>query len=423
MGSNDFSSWTNGRSIKSFGTNAGAKPIPFQEWHKFKEAFAPELIAFAVESSAIPVKRILDPFGGSGTTSLAAQFLDIHPITSEVNPFLADVIEAKLTSYDTDELVRDLGIVARMSKRRKRSPHKYFAHCPETFIEPGKNGRWIFNEKIAARIAGILSSIETLPDHHHQRLFRIILSGLLIRFSNVRISGKGRRYRTSIDAHSVTPDELLYKFCDSVKKAIVEIHTHARRRGKSFDLLRGDSRELLTTLDPVDLIVFSPPYPNSFDYTDVYNIELWMLGYLKESAQNRALRMATLSSHVQIHRNFSPAPTESKTLKRTLSSLNGAREILWDAALPEMVGAYFSDMTKILQDCYTTLRKKGALWMVVGDSRYANIHIDVPKILCELAPALGYRVDSTEPFRSMRSSPQQGGRKELAESLVILSKD
>ncbi len=91
-----FEDWTQRRSVSSLGTNAGAAELPFQSWRHFKEAFAPELIARAVAHSQLPVKHCIDPFGGSGTTSLACQFLGIHPITMEVNPFLADLIEAKL---------------------------------------------------------------------------------------------------------------------------------------------------------------------------------------------------------------------------------------------------------------------------------------------------------------------------------------
>ena len=41
--------------------------------------------------------------------------------------------------------------------------------------------------------------------------------------------------------------------------------------------------------------------------------------------------------------------------------------------------------------------------------------------LNELAEAAGYRTMSVESFRSMRSSAQQGGEHELAESLVVLT--
>ncbi len=66
-----FEEWTKGRTVSSLGTNSGALELPFQSWKHFKEAFAPELVARAIAQNPIPVKRCLDPFGGSGTTALA----------------------------------------------------------------------------------------------------------------------------------------------------------------------------------------------------------------------------------------------------------------------------------------------------------------------------------------------------------------
>ena len=40
------------------------------------------------------IRRLADPFGGSGTSALTCQFLGIQPVTIEVNPFLADLIAA-----------------------------------------------------------------------------------------------------------------------------------------------------------------------------------------------------------------------------------------------------------------------------------------------------------------------------------------
>ena len=40
-----FEKWAGQRELVSDGTNAGAKVLPFQTWHHFKEAFAPELVA------------------------------------------------------------------------------------------------------------------------------------------------------------------------------------------------------------------------------------------------------------------------------------------------------------------------------------------------------------------------------------------
>lgn len=66
--------WLGDRDLPWFGTNAGASPVPFQTWHNFKEAFAPELVATAL-ASVRGSGRVFDPFGGSGTTALTCQFL------------------------------------------------------------------------------------------------------------------------------------------------------------------------------------------------------------------------------------------------------------------------------------------------------------------------------------------------------------
>ena len=65
------------------------------------------------------------------------------------------------------------------------------------------------------------------------------------------------------------------------------------------------------------------------------------------------------------------------------------------------------------------LQKPG---LFVGDSRYANIDVPIAAILAEVSPGLGLEPRRVEPCRSMRASPQQGGRPELAESLVVLER-
>src|SRR3712207_4699842 len=112
-----FALWTQKRQLLSLRTNAAAVPIPFQHCHRIKEAFPPELIAKAVRESPIRVNSCLDPFGGSGTTALACQMLGVDSVTVEVNPFLADVIRAKLTRYDLDLLIAALAEVRRTARR------------------------------------------------------------------------------------------------------------------------------------------------------------------------------------------------------------------------------------------------------------------------------------------------------------------
>ncbi|WP_375068972.1 hypothetical protein AB9L18_01300 [Stenotrophomonas lactitubi] len=417
-----FDEWTRGRKIQSIGTNAGAERLPFQGWHHFKEAFAPEVIARAVNESERDVRSCLDPFGGSGTTALACQFLGVEPTTIEVNPYLGDLIEAKLTSYDADDLALDLARVVRAINARRRGSLARFKHAPPTFIQSADQDRWVFNRNVAERIACHLDAIDELARPAHRRLFKAMLGGMLISVSNVIINGKGRRYRSNWQDREVFPRSVDEQFEERSRQAIDEIHAHRMRRHRGYELLRGDCIEKIASSKPVDLAVFSPPYPNSFDYTDVYNIELWMLGHLGDKDANRDLRMSTLCSHVQIKRQFSPAPKGSQRLNLALSQLRKVKADLWSPWIPEMVGGYFHDMQQVMAGLHGRLNPRGEIWAVVGDSRYAGVRIQVAKILADLAAPMGFEVVKNEPFRSMRSSAQQGGQQELDETLVVLRK-
>lgn len=420
-GGGSFEAWTAGRDTTLVSTNAGADSLPFQRWHRFKEAFSPELIEQAVQSSRVPVRRLADPFGGSGTSALTCQFLGIQPVTIEVNPFLADLIAAKLATYHVPELLTGLTRVARKANASRSRGASLIRSLPATFVEPGVKERWLFDLPVVIQIARLREAIEDESNPALVRLFRVLLGGLMVGFSNAAVSGKGRRYRVNWQERRVDPACVLPTFSDAVAAAIVEIGACSSRPTRKGSVLHGDSRQLLRTIGPVDQITCSPPYPNSFDYTDVYNLELWMLGYLKSFAENRDLRQATLSSHVQISREFA-APPRTPRLDRTMRALRRSVDALWDPRIPDMVGAYFADLQGLMRTCAQLLPPDGQAWFVVGDSQYAGVHVSVAKILADLAPASGLKLERTTPFRSMRVSPQQSGRHKLSEDLVVFSR-
>jgi DNA modification methylase len=417
-----FSDWTQDRIVPFWGTNAGAEVLPFQSWRHFKEAFAPELIARAINESNIKVNTCLDPFGGSGTTALACQFLGVHPIAIEVNPFLADLIESKLCSYNPNELADDLKSIISESHIRYNNNADSLQDLPPTFVEPGKKERWIFDDAIARRLASLRYCISKLTNKNHARLFKVILGGILIEASNVIVNGKGRRYRGDWNKRRRNANSVFSAFSYAARKAITEVHQFRNRSCLTYNMLRGDCREALKPEVRYDLVIFSPPYPNSFDYTDVYNVELWTLGYLRTKEANTALRESTLSSHVQVARAFPAAPTESATLIATIAQLDAVRAQLWNKSIPDMVGGYFAELAALLDNLYAGLTPGGKAWIVVGDSQYRSVQIETATIISEYAVSKNWTVESIEPFRSMRASPQQGGKAELAESLIVLSK-
>ena len=415
-----FSSWTGDRKPKSLGTNAGAPPLAFQNWRRIKEAFAPELIARAVvETTASlgrPVRTCIDPFAGSGTTPLACQFLGVIPTAIEVNPFLSDLIEAKLTPVDGQTVGARLAEI--LATSHVHDPGSYYRGAPPTFVEPGVKGRYLFSHDVASRIASLLDAILHIEDVGLRRYFRVLLGSAAIEVCNATVSGKGRRYRRNWQTRQSTPSDLDNFFASSVRGAVYDSLRFARRQTLLFTLIRGDALRALGTIDDIDLAVFSPPYPNSFDYTDVYNIELWILRYLKCSEDNTQLRMRTMRSHVQIKREMATGAPPA-IVQESIESLRMAQG-LWNPWIPEMIGAYFADLTSTMKDLRRMLPDRGRVYAVLGDSRYSGVHIPVIKGFASIASKLGFDVVSIESLASKRTSPQHGGRRELGESLLTL---
>ncbi|MFC7334428.1 hypothetical protein [Rhodocista pekingensis] len=417
-----FEEWTRARTVASYGTNAGTQEIPFQGWRHFKEAFTPEIVRRAISSSPVPVSKSLDPFGGSGTTALCSQFLGVRPATIEVNPFLADLIEAKLCSYDLHSLASEFGSWINFSASDHVNPNEFFAGLPPTFVEPGKNDRWIFNYDVAARLAAYINALEQVSCPKNRRLFKVLIGGILTDVSNVVISGKGRRYRGNWQDRKITTEQIDEYICEAVEAAAADIARFRARSEMSYSIYRGSCLAHIDNVEAVDISIFSPPYPNSFDYTDVYNLELWMLGYLRNFEENQFLRRETLCSHVQVSRSFGARPTGSEILNETVLMLEAKRRELWNVRIPEMVAGYFSDLDRTVRSVASKLPRNGQIWMVVGDSRYAGVDIPVAAVMAELAYDADLDVINVEPCRSMRSSAQQGGDPSLAETLVILSR-
>ena len=415
-----FRDWTCGRTISTIGTNAGTSLLPFQRWRRFKEAFAPELVERAFSETSGTIRHIADPFGGSGTTALAAQFLGIRPTTIEVNPYLADLIEAKIASLDFATAVGAFGRVVKRVAIDPTPSCPLFPGAPATFVEPGRDGRYIFSRRVAQRIVAYRTAIESLDDKACKRLFRVILASTTIPASNVVVSGKGRRYRQQWRTRVPDPEVVDELFRTGVLEALHDLRRFASRRCREYTLLRGDARSLAAKIGPHDLAVFSPPYPNSFDYTDIYNVELWALGYLDGREGNARLRHATMRSHVQVLRDFDYQDVRCPALTSTIDALRQVRGQLWNRHIPEMIGAYVADLVVVMDQLQRGLRPRGRAYVVVGDSRYAGVHVPVARILTETVKSLGYRLVGLEPSRSMRSSPQQGGRPDLAETLVVL---
>ena len=401
-------------------SNQGTAKLPFQRWFHFKEAFSPKFVADTLGSLPYKVKNCLDPFGGSGTTAMTCRMLGISSTSVEVNPFLADLIEAKLSPVAPaafcaayERLITGLEITA--------ADTIPIAGMPPTLVAPGLKDRYVFPTDVYSTARAILRASESMePDQ--ARLLRVLLGSVLVPNSNVVINGKGRRYRGAWQSNEKSRSDLIGSLDAAVDVAAADLTMFSGLPRGQYKVLRGDARAALAEVGEADVAIFSPPYPNSFDYTDVYNLELWMLGYLNSAPDNRALRHRTLRSHVQMKWQPTPRYASSAMLDVTLQTLRSARADLWNRNIPEMVGFYFDDLCRVFQQLARILSRGRHVVVAIGDSQYAGVHIDVASILIESLVGLGFKLTERGAIRSMRNSSQHGGAFELSEHCLVFER-
>lgn len=403
-------------------TYQGSYDVPFQRWFKFKEAFSPLLVKRLIEESPIPVRRSLDVFGGCGTTGVTSIFLGVQPTIIEVNPFLVDVITAKLGRYDASAVRNAYPSWMRQARAIERSGVAFPDHLPETFVERAGAECWVYPQPVLRRILAYRYALRTVRSSKVRTLFKVLLASVLVEVSNVLVNGKGRKYRANWERQEKTARDVDLALENRLLDVIHDLARFRSRPAVTPRVIHGDARVRLDDVAAADCCIASPPYPNSFDYTDIYNLELWVLGYIRSRSAETSLRHTVLRSHVQRKLKHSRCLVESPTLARVLRRLEAERDSLWNAQIPDMIGSYFSDLELILTKLNRAVRRNGHISLIVADSAYAGITVKVGQILAEIGEELGYKVVDLEQLRLIKSSAQQGWRRNLKEELVRLQR-
>ena len=418
------------KNLVNFSTNLD-KPI--HRWFDIKEGYSRDLIINLINRFDVRKKElILDPFCGSGTTLLAAKEKGIDGIGFEINPFLAFLTKVKLNNYTNKDI---LGLELAFKKIEKMESKKSLISSPKLSIS-----KKLFCPRLKTILA-IKEYISRVPKNQIKDLLNICFLSILEDCSTSKKDGNGLKYPRNKIPKKVRPT-----FIEKLNQIIDDLKSTKNWRNKSFvfendvrkledilknkidstatDLLNGFNINNFNTFkEKVSLVVFSPPYMNCFDYTEVYKVELWFGDFIKNYGELKNLREATLSSHLN------QTLTERKKLDneyvKIFTEAIGEKE-LWNKRIPFMIQGYFEDMWLVLKGIYRLLAPKSHCVIVVGNSAYGNIVIPTDLILGDLGLDIGFKSFKVEVARHLGTSSQQykkvNARDKLRESLVILKK-
>ena len=407
--------------LVSFGSN---RYTPIHRWYNLIEGYGNEFVRRIIgELDEFP-KVCFDPFGGIGTTALTCQELGIKCHSFEVNPFFFDVARAKLRmDYSSKEFEK---IISKIENKLKRSKgiKKFPDIESKTFFEDLNKKKWIFDKEVAFGLIDILEEINSTKSPY-QTLLKIALANILVEVSNVYKNGKCLAYKKDWKNKNFTRNEVHGKFLYHSKKVILnDLKSFQKKIPLAHNFIHfenGDSRKLINNLkdDSIDLVITSPPYLNSRDYTDIYRLELWILGYISKFEEEKVLRKSALTSHVQIQLKDKPYPRikEIKEFLKHLDSLNGQ---LWNKNIPNMVKGYFYDFDELFKNLKPKLKNNAKVFINVSNSAYGGKICEVDIILAKIAKKHGYKLKEIKVARHISSTKKQQLPEKLRESVIVL---
>ena len=390
-------------------------------WYYYKEGFSPNLVRTAIESRELTPKHIiLDPFNGSGTVTLTAAEHNIPSVGIEVNPFTTFV--AKTKTLNTNPKV--LSILFEETYENAVLGRRY-SHLEKysTFTELSGKDKWLFNLDILRSFYGGYSYLEN-NNSNASKMLRLALINSIMDVSNAKKDGKCLRYKSTWKELKFSKNDFLLEFEKHYKKIKEDIeHTTIKRRPKIYN---ADSRSILKKQDSnFDLIITSPPYLNTFDYTDIYRPELFVGKFISSQEELYKLRLKTVRSHIQAKWKAPKSDyIDSLILKDVCQRLESKKDLLMHSRIPQMVLAYFEDMKNIFYQLAQKANRHAHLWMVVSNSAYANEEIPVDLILADIATRHGWKLKEIGVLREIRKrktkySPDVS---RLRESAIILEK-
>lgn len=404
------------------------KAVPFHRWYSFVEGYSREFIQSIISEVGKKNLVCLEPFSGSGTTALELQKSGIECISFEVNPLMYLIARVKMEDrYTVSEVKRWFQVIC---KNRSRIEHVDLKSSFKTMYQSADKKKWNYNTDVAKAVQKLCVSIQCVDDAMYRELFTVALAAILLDVSNLYRNGKCLSYKENWEERILTEEQVFAKFDEKVTEELIKdiendlCKTEVNNKEKLYNM---DSRVGIDEKvedNSIDLVITSPPYLNSRDYTDTYMLELKTLGFTKNNEEIRALREKTIRSHVQIKWE-DKANVNDPLLIETLRKLEEAvkKEEMWNNSIIDMIRLYFVDMKKIFQSLYCKLKQGGRIYFNVSNSAYFNILVDTLEICAAIAEEEGFCVKEIRKARLLKTSPQQ---KEtigsLLEGVIVLEK-
>ncbi len=405
---------------------------PVHEWFNFVAGYSPEYVEFVIsqfrDRTGHNPKAILDPFAGCATTNVVANQLDIPSIGVERNPFFYQIGAAKANAATVCQHFETVDV-----EFRKRIENGCKTPVEGTLSkDAAKFLTKLFDESDLQTLLGLREYVLSLDGAVFQAGF-VLLSKMLDYVTFAKTDGIYKA-PTSVK-HNESCENALRLSLEKLRDGMLLYSLYPSRT----EFIYGSSVDREYAPGSVDLVVFSPPYLNNFDFAEMTRMQMYFWGQaeswkdISEKHRNHMLvntttALKTVRDHDAQMKMRSSLPEE--LLERIDPIVDELRRLrVVEKRSKEyylIVYPYLSQMQSVLRGCYEATRDNGELHIVLSDAAFYGIHIDTQEYIATILESIGYSHVEIQQMRARgdrwKLEKRKSSGKQLGEYEIIAVK-
>lgn len=410
--------------------------LPYHGWFKYREGYGSALVSRLIQEERLSDQEyVIDPFSGSGTTLVEASLQGYSSFGIDVNPMSAFVADTKVKRYSNEELtniIEFISIIESSSSSELRN-----LTSKQTDLEY----RWSYLSKYFQPahlydLKAIVEYIEEIPNDKIRHFFMTACLAVTEEISDRKRDGNG--LKTSIS--KVT--SVISTYSQKVKQMLEDVTSYPIPNSGEGRVISSSAVELKEQADiftaqskkEPGVIIFSPPYANSFDYFESYKMELYLGGFVKNSTDMKNLRKKAVHSFIRPTKEDRKVQWFIDEMAKEIENAIPEKENrtgkvdLRTRKVPALIRGYFYDMGEIIKACSDTLPVGKRTYIVVDQSAYLGKIVPTDLFLAKIAENHGFVVEKILVCRKAKTSAQQYKlypylENTLRESIVVLRKE
>lgn len=356
-------------------------------------------------------RRVLDPFCGTGTTTLCASYHGHTCTTIDINPFLVWLARVKTECYTSQQIeaARDASLQAlHLVAKRVIAP----APVPSlSNIE-----RWWDAESIEflCLLRAAIDQVAT-PKSAVHNLLLVAFCRTLIKQSNAAFNHQSLSFKKNEKLATLFPTDPTADF-EADTRFVLD--GACENPTGSVSVIRADARCLQNSLsESFEVVITSPPYANRISYIRELRPYMYWLGFLENGKEAGELdwqaiggtwgvATSRLANWERSEERFdSPQLTNLVQAIASKANKNGR-------LLANYVMKYFDDMWAHFGGLPHILSHGAEVYYIVGNSTFYGTLIPTEQLYAEMLSRLGFAQVKWQPLRKRNS------KKELVEFVV-----